>query len=233
MKYSNITKATFISRPNRFVANVKLNNETIAVHVKNTGRCKELLTPGATVYLVKSDNTERKYIYDLVSVEKIRENKSSLMINMDSYAPNIACGEWLRSGANGLFSKDVKVKAETTYGDSRFDFYIEDGNRKAFMEVKGVTLEFDGYAKFPDAPTERGAKHLYELVKAYENGYEAYALFVIQMKAITKFSPFDERDKAFGEALRYASNKGVKILAMDCICTPDSMNIDKSVEIIL
>lgn len=228
MKYKNIFSGRFISRPNRFIAKVEIDGTEETVHVKNTGRCRELLTEGCTVYLEKSDNPDRKTKYDLVAVEKIRNGKTNLLVNMDSQVPNAAAEEWLKKG--GLFSSDAFIRREVTFGDSRFDFYIEDGERKAFLEVKGVTLESDGIALFPDAPTERGVKHIKELISCIESGYEAYILFVIQMKEICLFRPNDKMHPEFGEALRNAESSGVKIIAMDCIVTPDSMEIDIPVE---
>ena len=231
MKYKNVIPAIFKERKNRFIATVILNGTEETVHVKNTGRCKELLIPGCNVWLSVSDNPLRKTKYDLICSEKPRENKPPLLINLDSQLPNDAANEWLRSAA--LFSKDAVIKREYTYGNSRFDFYIEDGERKAFLEVKGVTLEDDGIASFPDAPTERGIKHLSELIRCVSEGYEAYVLFVIQMKEITSFTPNDKTHKEFGDTLRLAHKSGVRILAMDCTVTPDTMVIDKEVKVIL
>lgn len=228
MKYKNIISGKFISRPNRFIAKVEVNGKEETVHVKNTGRCRELLTEGCTVYLEVSDNPARKTKYDLVTVEKIREGKPNLFVNMDSQIPNAAAEEWLRKGT--LFSENAVIRREVTFGESRFDFYIEDGERKAFLEVKGVTLEFDGVSLFPDAPTERGVKHIKELVSCIEAGYEAYILFVIQMKEIRLFKPHDKMHPEFGDALRKAKTAGVKIIAMDCVVTSDSMEIDLPVE---
>ena len=224
MKYSSIVKAKFISRPNRFIAYVEVEGKKEVVHVKNTGRCKELLVPNAVVYLSVADNPERKTKYDLIGVEK-----GSILVNIDSQAPNAAVDEWLKKG--NLFSKKALIKREYTYGKSRFDFYVEDGKRKTFIEVKGVTLEKGGVAYFPDAPTERGIKHIQELEASLKEGYEAIILFVIQMKKITEFRPNDETHKAFGDALRKAKKSGVKVLAIDCMITPDSMTIDKPVEV--
>lgn len=232
MKYQNIVKGIFLSRPNRFIAKVEVNGIEETVHVKNTGRCRELLKEGVTVYLEKSSNPNRKTACDLVAVEKLREGKENLLVNMDSQIPNAVAFEWLK-GENPLFSQNAKIRREVTFGDSRFDLYVEDGERKAFVEVKGVTLEQDGYALFPDAPTERGVKHINELVKAKEAGYEAYILFVIQMKEIHSFSPHKEMHEDFAEALLKAYNKGVKVLAYDCKVTPDSMEIDQEVSVIL
>jgi len=229
MKYNKIVRGKFISRPNRFIAKVEIDGSTETVHVKNTGRCRELLVPGCTVYLSESDNPERKTKYDLVTVIKDRDDLPSLMINMDSQVANDAAGEWLCRGE--LFSKDAVVRREVKYGNSRFDFYIEDGERKAFLEVKGVTLEFDGTAMFPDAPTERGVKHLGELASCMEDGYEAYVLFVIQMKGVHVFRPNDTMHKEFGDALRNAAKAGVRVIAMDSIVTEDSITIDSEVKI--
>lgn len=227
MKYKHIVDAIFVERPNRFIANVDINGERETVHVKNTGRCKELLVPGSKVYLAVADNPERKTKYDLIAVEKQRENKATLLINMDSQIVNDVAGEWLAKGL--LFSKEAVIRREVTYGKSRFDFYIEDGERKIFLEVKGVTLEHDGIASFPDAPTERGIKHIRELVQCIEEGYEAYILFVIQMKEISLFHPNDVTHKAFGDALREAKQNGVNVLAYDCKVTSDSIELDRQV----
>lgn len=232
MKYQNIVKGVLLSRPNRFIAKVLVEGVEETVHVKNTGRCRELLQEGVTVYLEKSSNPNRKTAFDLVAVEKRREGKAPLLVNMDSQIPNAAAFEWLK-GENPLFSPKAKIRREVTFGGSRFDLYVEDGGRKAFVEVKGVTLEFDGLAMFPDAPTERGVKHILELVKAKEAGYEAYVLFVIQMKEINSFSPHREMHPDFADALKFASDNGVKVLAMDCTVTPDSMTIDREVKVLL
>lgn len=232
MRYKSIVKGVFLSRPNRFIAKVLVEGREETVHVKNTGRCRELLESGVTVYLEKSSNPNRKTAYDLVAVEKRREGKPDLLVNMDSQLPNAAAFEWL-NGENPLFSGEAKIRREVTFGDSRFDLYVEDGERKAFVEVKGVTLEFDGLALFPDAPTERGVKHIKELVKAKEAGFDAYILFVIQMKEIHSFSPHKEMHPDFAEALKFAAESGVRVLAMDCAVTPDSMTIDKEVKVIL
>ena len=224
MKYSNIEQARFLERPNRFIAYVETDNGREICHVKNTGRCKELLPPGAVVYVERNDNPARKTKLDLIGVKK-----GSYLINMDSQAPNAAVKEWLMEGH--LFSDQAKIYAEKTYGESRFDFYIEDGNRRAFMEVKGVTLEEDGICRFPDAPTERGIKHIKELVKCMEDGYEAYILFVIQMSPVKYLEPNDVTHKAFGDALREAAKAGVHVMARDCKITIDSMEIMNEVEV--
>lgn len=229
MKYQNVVKAEFVSRPNRFIAKVSLFGEEETVHMNNTGRCRELLLPGSTVYLEKSKNPNRKTKYDLIAVEKKRVDRSPLLVNMDSQIPNALAEEWIPR--SGLFSSNAKVKREVSFGSSRFDLYIEDGSRRAFMEVKGVTLEEGGNSSFPDAPTVRGIKHIQELCRATQEGYEAYILFVIQMKEIISFSPNDSTHKAFGDALRQASKEGVKVLAYDCKVKPDALVIDSPVPI--
>lgn len=229
MKYKNIVKGTFIERPNRFIAYAEIDGKMEKAHVKNTGRCKELLLPGASVYLEVSDNPQRKTKYDLIAVEKFREGKEPLLINMDSQAPNNAAEEWLKKG--NLFSENAVVKREVRYGKSRFDFYIEDGERKAFLEVKGVTLEENGLALFPDAPTERGVKHIKELMACMDEDYEAYILFVIQMKEMHAFSPNDKTHPDFGRALREAADGGVKVLAVDCKTGTDYMEVDNYIEV--
>ena len=221
MRYQRIVSATFLCRPNRFVAQVTVDGREETVHVKNTGRCGELLLPGATVLLSYEPQKNRKTRYDLIAVEKKREGKPPLLINMDSQAPNAVAEEWLRSGT--LFSKNAVIRREVRYGASRFDFYVEDGERRAYLEVKGVTLEQDGVASFPDAPTVRGAKHVRELMQARECGYEAYVLFVIQMKGMQVICPNDRTDPAFGEALRQAAAKGVEVIAIDCLVERDAL----------
>lgn len=229
MTYEHVAEATFLSRPNRFIARVLVNGAEETVHVKNTGRCRELLVSGCTVYLARSDKAGRKTKYDLVAVEKERQGRAPLRINMDSQAPNDAAGEWLPR--SGLFSDGAVIRREVKFGDSRFDFYVEDGKRKAFVEVKGVTLEENGVALFPDAPTERGVKHLRELCRALVAGYEAYLLLVIQMKDIRLFRPNAATHPAFADSLREAAGQGVHILAMDCLVTPEGMTVDKPVTV--
>lgn len=224
MKYSNIERAYFKERPNRFIAYVETEEGREICHVKNTGRCRELLTSDAVVYVQRNNNPARKTKLDLIGVEK-----GDYLINMDSQAPNAAVKEWLQAG--NLFSKNAVVYSEKTYGESRFDFYIEDGERNAFMEVKGVTLELDGVCRFPDAPTERGVKHIRELIKCMEDGYEAYILFVIQMSPVKYLEPNDATHKAFGDALREAAKAGVHVMARDCKVTIDSMEIMNEVEV--
>lgn len=219
MRYENIVKGRFLARPNRFVAHVEIDGREEVCHVKNTGRCRELLVRDCTVYLDKAKNPERKTKYDLVAVEK-----GQRLINMDSYAPNIAAGEFLPK----IFP-DCIINPEYTYGNSRFDFYIEDNYRKILLEVKGVTLEEDGAVMFPDAPTERGLKHVNELISCTEKGFEAYLLFVIQMDKVKYFTPNYGTHPEFGEALKEASRAGVKLLAYDCKVRPDGMEINSPV----
>lgn len=224
MQYKIIKEGRFISRPNRFIAKVNIDGVEETVHVKNTGRCKELLVPGAKVYLEHFPNSKRKTAYDLVAVEK-----GSLLINMDSQAPNKMVGEWLRE--QEPFGKITLLKPEYTHGDSRFDFYMEMGERKLLLEVKGVTLEEDGVVKFPDAPTERGVKHIQGLIKCLEEGYEAAVLFVVQMQGARCFEPNWATQPEFGEALIKASEAGVKVLARECAVTKDSLRITDAVEV--
>lgn len=224
MRYDNIIKASFIDRPNRFICHCNIDGISETVHVKNTGRCKELLVEGATVYLERSDNPNRKTQYDLISVEK-----ENMLINMDSQAPNKAAMEWLEAG--GYISNPTLIRPETKYGNSRFDFYMESDSEKAFVEVKGVTLEKGGVAMFPDAPTQRGTKHINELISAKREGFRTAVLFVIQMKGCNLFTPNIETDRAFADALKSAKEKGVEILAMDCLITPESMTVDRPIEI--
>ena len=226
MKYERIEKATFLNRPNRFIANCIVNGREEVVHVKNTGRCRELLVPGATVFLQKSDNPDRKTKWDLISVIK-----GDRLINMDSQVPNKVVYEWL--GEGNLFGKGAYVRPETKYENSRFDVYVEYEGRKAFIEVKGVTLEEDGVVRFPDAPSDRAVKHVTELVKAHEEGYESYVLFVIQMEDVRYFTPNIKTHPAFADALKMAAEKGVKILAYDSIVTEDSIKLNKAVKVIL
>ena len=224
MKYKNTVRAEFCDRPNRFIAHVKINGVMETVHVKNTGRCRELLVPGCPVILEKSDNTARKTAYDLISV-----CKEGRWINMDSQAPNQAAAEWIQGG--GLFPEEVSVYRERKYGNSRFDIYVESPERKAFIEVKGVTLEENNIVRFPDAPTERGLKHVEELAECMQDGYEAYLLFVIQMKVVRKFQPNWNTHHRFGDALKAAREAGVRILAMDCMIGDDFMRIQETVEV--
>lgn len=222
MKYNHIVPGIFLERPNRFIAYVEIAGRKETVHVKNTGRCRELLQPGALVYLEKSDNPARKTQYDLVAVQK-----GNLLINMDSQAPNKVVEEWLRAGE--LFSDVVTVRPETTYGNSRFDFYVETSTERIFIEVKGVTLEENGVVRFPDAPSERAVKHVEELVQAYRDGYQVYVLFVIQMEEAKFFTPNKDTHPAFAQALEEAAKQGVRVLAYSCSVTPDSLQIKSPV----
>ena len=217
MTYENMTPSIFLARPNRFIAHIEIAGTVEICHVKNTGRCRELLVPGCTVWCQRSDNPNRKTKFDLIAVQK-----GDRLINMDSQAPNKAAGEWLASGGLGEISE---LRAEVKHGDSRYDFsFVKDG-RRCFLEVKGCTLEEDGICAFPDAPTERGAKHLRGLTAAAGEGYGTYVLFVIQMSDVKYIRPHDETDPEFGKALREAAQNGVHVLAMDCAVTPESMTI--------
>ncbi|MBU5473683.1 DNA/RNA nuclease SfsA [Roseburia sp. MSJ-14] len=225
MKYKNIVTGKFQSRPNRFIAMVDMDGKVETCHVKNTGRCKELLLPEAEVYLEKSGNPNRKTAYDLVGVKK-----GKVLINMDSQAPNQAVKEWLEKEV--YFKNITYLKPECKYGNSRVDFYLETAEeRKIFIEVKGVTLEEEGVARFPDAPTLRGIKHMKELEQAVQQGYEAYILFVIQMKGIKWFEPNDRTHLEFGDTLRQVAKNGVGVLAYDCSITKESMELDMPVEV--
>lgn len=228
MRYTQVIEGRFCRRPNRFIAVVEIDGQEETVHVKNTGRCRELLLPGVRVFLAVSDNPARKTRYDLVGVEK-QCKSGPLTINMDSQAPNAAVEEWLQG--SGLFPAGAVIRREVTHGGSRFDFYVEYDEKRAFLEVKGVTLEQDGVALFPDAPTERGVKHLRELAACVAEGFEAYVLFVVQMKGMRVLRPNDSTHLAFGEALRQAAKAGVTVLAMDCRVTRDSMTIDAPVPV--
>ena len=225
MTYSTpVVKAKFLSRPNRFIALVELDGETVTVHVKNTGRLKELLTYGVTCFVQETDNSERKTRYSLIAVQKGED-----VVNVDSQAPNKVFYEWAKSGA---FIDGISlIRPEKTYGNSRFDCYIEAGNRKIFIEVKGVTLEKEGVALFPDAPTERGVKHLKELCECVKNGYEAYIVFVVQMKGVHTFSPNRETHPKFADALCECEKNGVNILCVDCNVTPETLEISNEITI--
>lgn len=225
MQYPSVVEARFVSRPNRFVAQVLLDGTTQTVHVKNTGRCRELLVPGTPVYLTPAQNPLRKTPYDLIAVQK-----GPLLVNLDAQAPNVVFGEWARAGQ---FRPGLRLlRPETVWGNSRFDFYWEDeAGRKGFVEVKGVTLEENGHARFPDAPTLRGVKHLEELTRCRAEGYEAAVCFVVQMGGMVDFAPNDATHPAFGDALRRAVAGGVTVLAMDCAVTPDSLRLDRPVPV--
>ena len=233
MKYQTTKKGIFKIRPNRFVAQVDIHGTEHTVHVKNTGRCRELLIPGATVILEYHPDAlrlGRKTEYSLVAVYK-----GKLLINMDSQAPNSAAARWLLEGgfekATGM--KPEQIRREVTYGQSRFDLAFSIEGKPCFMEVKGVTLENDGTAMFPDAPTERGVKHLEELAKAVKEGFQAYVLFVIQMKGVRGFRPNYETHREFGQALEKAAAAGVKILAYDCLVKENGFSIDQAVQVVL
>ena len=259
MKYEHIITGTFLSRPNRFIAHVKIEERHVVCHVKNTGRCRELLIPGVTVVLEYHPDaalTGRKTQYDIIAVYKDR-----LLINMDSQAPNKAAWEWLKTSPQallGAYDKIESIRREVNYEDSRFDLAFTLFRNKgrnaspssgsiaslsrtpdnhpgtqAFMEVKGVSLEDEGMTMFPDAPTERGLKHLNSLIKAHQEGCEAYVLFVIQMKGIHGFKPNDATHPAFGQTLRAAARAGVHVLAWDCSVTPSSLSFHKPVPVLL
>lgn len=220
MQYANTISGRFVDRPNRFIAHVEISGQVETVHVKNTGRCKELLLPGVAVTLAVSDNPERKTKYDLISVFK----KGVGWINIDSQAPNVVVKEWLES-APEPFPGITLLRPEYTYGNSRVDFYLECGKRRIFIEVKGCTLEIDKVGYFPDAPTERGVKHLHELMKAVKEGYECYIAFVIAMQGITRVLPNRVTHPEFGEALDEAVKAGVRILCLPCDVSPDAVSI--------
>ena len=217
MQYSSMVTGHFLRRPNRFIAHVEIDGREEIVHVKNTGRCRELLPPGAEVWCQRSNNPNRKTKYDLITVRK-----GDRLINMDSQAPNIAAGEWLRSGGLGNIEN---LRPEVFHKDSRFDFSFTKDGKTCFLEVKGVTLENDGVCAFPDAPTQRGTRHLRGLTEAAKEGYGAYVLFVIQMADVKYLHPNDATDPEFGAALREAAQNGVQILAMDCAVSETTMDI--------
>ena len=225
MQYAHVRPAVFQARPNRFVARVLLDGKEETVHVKNTGRCRELLVPGARVYLAEGDNPARKTRYDLVAVEK-----GELLVNLDSQAPNKVFAQWAQAG--GFRPGLTLLRPETTWGNSRFDFYWEDAaGQRGFVEVKGVTLKEAGHVRFPDAPTLRGVKHLEELVRARAEGYEAAVCFVVQMEGMVDFAPNDATHPAFGAALRRAAASGVTVLAMECAVTPGSLAIRRPIPV--
>lgn len=223
MIYKNIVPGVFLHRPNRFIAHIEIGGQEQICHVKNTGRCRELLPRGAQVWCEKSDNPARKTQYDLIAVQK-----GNRTINMDSQAPNVAAKAWLEKGGLGNIEN---LRPESRHGDSRFDFFFTKEGKPCFLEVKGVTLETDGVCAFPDAPTIRGAKHLRELTELAKTGYGAYVLFVIQMTDVKYLHPNDATDPEFGKALREAKDAGVQILAMDCKVTPNTMELNKPVEV--
>lgn len=229
MQYKHIKKATFICRPNRFIAQVGCDGTILCAHVKNTGRCRELLVEGATVYLEFSDNPNRKTPCDLVAVEKVTSH-GTILINMDSSAPNVAAKRFLESGGLGQLQN---LRAEKTIGKSRFDFYAEQNGTPVVIEVKGCTLENDGLARFPDAPTERGLRHVRHLIELKKQGYRAIVLIAIQMKGVHTFSPNRDTHEAFALALQDAYAAGVQICAYDCIVKEDSITIDQPVKVVL
>ena len=228
MQYEHISKGIFLERPNRFLAYAELDGKKETIHVKNTGRCAELLRPGAKIYVQESQNPERKTKWDLICVEK-----NGQLVNIDSQIPNKVVKEWIEEG--NLFSDIRWIRSETVYRNSRFDLYVEAGKeqRKIFIEVKGVTLEEHGMARFPDAPSERAVKHLEELACAVKDGYEAYVIFVIQMKGIRYFTPNTDTHPEFGEALKAAKKAGVHVLAYDCVVEKDRIRIDQEVQTVL
>ena len=223
MNYAKMVPGTFLSRPNRFIAHIEIDGKPEICHVKNTGRCRELLPADAKVWCLDAQSPTRKTRYDLITVQK-----GSRLINMDSQAPNAAAKEWLESGGLGNITD---LRPETRHGDSRFDFSFTKDGKSCFLEVKGVTLEGDGICSFPDAPTQRGTKHIRELIQLSNAGFGAYILFVIQMSDVQYLHPNDATDPAFAAALRDAAKAGVQILAMDCAVTPDSMVIRNPVEV--
>jgi len=224
MVYQNMKRAVFINRPNRFIANIELDGRREVCHVKNTGRCHELLTPGAAVIVQQLHTPGRKTGYDLIDVWK-----GDRLINIDSAAPNKIFAEWVTSSR--LFQNITLLKPEQRFGGSRFDFYIEADGRRAFVEVKGVTLEGNGVARFPDAPTERGVKHLHELISCVKNDFDAYLIFIVQMKGIKYVEPNWATHPAFGEALSEADKAGVHILALDCLVSEESITAEDYVEV--
>ena len=228
MHYSNCTAGTFLSRPNRFVAQVALDGRTETCHVKNTGRCRELLIPGCRVYLTRSDNPARKTKYDLIAVEKETVH-GPLLINMDAQAPNHVFEAWAR--ADQFRPGLTLLRPETVYGASRFDFYWETDTDRGFVEVKGVTLEEDGVARFPDAPTLRGVKHLEELISAHQAGYQAALCFIVQFSGAKYVTPNDTTHPQFGQALRRAAAAGVEVFALGCAVTPDTLTAEEFVPV--
>ncbi len=218
MKYSNIREGRFIERPNRFIAYIEIDGRKEICHVKNTGRCREILVPGALVYVQESNNPQRKTSYDLIAVRK-----GAGIINIDSQIPNKVFAEWLED--KKPWGDILFLKPESQYRNSRFDFYLETADKQIFVEVKGVTLEENGVALFPDAPTERGVKHLTELLQAKQDGYEVWLAFIIQMSGVRYFAPNDKTHPAFGQTLREVAGQGVKVLALSCNVTPDTITV--------
>ncbi|MCO1602957.1 DNA/RNA nuclease SfsA [Desulfosporosinus nitroreducens] len=226
MKYTSVKVARFIRRPNRFIAHVMLDNNEEIVHVKNTGRCREILQEGTVVILEEAKNTERKTKYSLIACYK-----GNVLINIDSQIPNLVVFDGIKEGKIKEFREVTKLSKEVVYGNSRFDLYFETNDQRGFIEVKGVTLETEGIAMFPDAPTQRGCKHIYEMIKAVEDGYAGFIFFLVQMKGVKYFTPFEIRDPEFTKALKLASEKGVTILAYDSIVSEDGITIGSPVEV--
>lgn len=224
MRYEEVQPAVFLTRPNRFIAHVLLQGQEVVCHVKNTGRCRELLRPGVQVWLEKGRGAKRKTAWDLIAVQK-----GQRLVNMDAQAPNRAFGEWARNLEPGI----VSVRPEVFFEDSRLDFLLETERGKHYVEVKGVTLESGGHVCFPDAPTERGVRHLHTLIRAVEQGYRATVFFVVQMGDVLDFAPNDETHPAFGQALRQAAKAGVQVRAFCCRVTPGEMEIDREIPVIL
>ena len=225
MIYENIREGRFIARPNRFIAQINLEGEEVRCHVKNTGRCAELLRPDVRVWVQAfGKSTTRKTAYDLIAVEK-----NGILVNVDSQAPNRAAGEWLRDGGWGV--TPTFVRQEYRLGDSRYDFYLENGAERMLIEVKGVTLERGGVVYFPDAPTERGVKHVEGLIRHQQAGYRCGVLFVAQMAGVQAFVPNDETHPAFGEALRRAKAAGVEVRCVQCRVTPETMTLTEDVDV--
>ena len=228
MNYPHLRGGQFLDRPNRFIAHVALDGEPVVVHVKNTGRCRELLVPGCPVWLEESDNPARKTRFDLIAVEKTTP-AGPLLVNMDAQAPNRVFAEWAETGG---FRPDLTLlRPETVFGASRFDFYWEAGPRRGFVEVKGVTLEEDGVARFPDAPTLRGVKHLEELIAARQAGYQAALCFIVQFSGAKYVTPNDTTHPQFGQALRRAAAAGVEVFALGCAVTPDTLTAEAFVPV--
>ena len=231
MRYKSIIPGIFLERPNRFIAYIEIDGKRETVHVKNTGRCAELLKAGARVYLQESDNPDRKTRWDLIAVEKEDARGNTKLVNMDSQVPNQVVKEWIEKG--GLIKGATLVKPEYTYGNSRIDLYVETNERKILIEVKGVTLEEEGRVRFPDAPSERAVKHVEELKAAVRQGYEAYVFFVIQMRDVRYFTPNADTHPAFAKALREAAGDGVRVVAYDCEVSPDAIQIAEEVPVVL
>lgn len=228
MKYKNVVEAIFINRPNRFIANVVIDGKLEKVHVKNTGRCKEILTEGTKVYLEKANKPNRKTRYSLISAYK-----DDLLINIDSQVPNEVVYSSIRENKiEELIDVDI-LKKEVNYRGSRFDLYYEKGDEKGFIEVKGVTLEIDGLSLFPDAPTERGTRHIREIIQSVEEGYNSYIFFLVQIPEIKFFKPHEEMDKAFSHALLEAKEKGVNILAYNSLVTKDEILLGQRIKVLI